>query len=213
MKAKYFFLTSALLLPPAFSGEKQQCDFLWGTASSSYQVEGGWNESGKGPSNWDYFTHNEVTKYIIGTVENGDVAANQISRDVYLKDIQLMKELGVNSYRFSISWSRVMPDGVTVNKKGLEYYNQLIADLKEANIEPVITLYHWDMPLALYKKGSWSNPESPVWFEKFAQVIFENFGNKSHNFITFNEPEGYVFTLEPLAANLIEKKPDGYRDV
>ena len=77
MKAKYFFLTSALLLPPAFSGEKQQCDFLWGTASSSYQVEGGWNESGKGPSNWDYFTHNEVTKYTIGTVENGDVAANQ----------------------------------------------------------------------------------------------------------------------------------------
>ncbi|ELP5713452.1 beta-glucosidase [Enterobacter asburiae] len=213
MKAKYFFFTSVLLLPPAFSGEKQQCDFLWGTASSSYQVEGGWNINGKGPSNWDYFTHNEVTKYTIGTVENGDIAANQISRDVYLKDIQLMKELGVNSYRFSISWSRIMPDGVTVNKKGLEYYSQLITDLKEANIEPVITLYHWDMPLALYKKGSWSNPESPVWFEKYAQVVFENFGSRSHNFITFNEPEGYIFTLEPLAANLINKKPDGYRDV
>ncbi|ELZ5050922.1 TPA: family 1 glycosylhydrolase, partial [Enterobacter asburiae] len=78
MKAKYFFFTSVLLLPPAFSGEKQQCDFLWGTASSSYQVEGGWNINGKGPSNWDYFTHNEVTKYTIGTVENGDIAANQI---------------------------------------------------------------------------------------------------------------------------------------
>lgn len=213
MKLKYLIFASAFSIPPAFSGDNPQCDFLWGTASSSYQVEGGWNEGGKGPSNWDYFTHKEVTKYIIGTAENGDIAANQISRDVYLKDIELMKKLGVNSYRFSISWSRIMPDGQTVNQQGLAYYAQLIADLKEANIEPVITLYHWDMPLALYKKGSWSNPESPVWFEKYAEVIFKNFGDKSHNFITFNEPEGYVFTLEPLADNLVNQKPNAYRDV
>lgn len=213
MKIKYLFFTSALLLPPAFSGENQQCDFLWGTASSSYQVEGGWDKDGKGASNWDYFTHNEVTKYTIGTVENGDVATNQISREVYLKDINLMKELGVNSYRFSISWSRIMPDGEKVNSLGIAYYAQLITDLKAANIEPVITLYHWDMPLVLYKKGGWSNPDSPAWFEKYAEVVFKNFGDKSHNFITFNEPEGDVFTLEPLADNLINKKPDAYRDV
>ncbi|HBK2352815.1 TPA: family 1 glycosylhydrolase [Escherichia coli] len=77
----------------------------------------------------------------------------------------------------------------------------------------LLEIYHWNTPLALYKKGSWSNPESPVWFEKYAQVIFENFGSRSYYFLTFNEPEGYVFTQEPLAANLIDKKLDGYRYV
>ncbi|XUV83315.1 glycoside hydrolase family 1 protein [Enterobacter sp. TMH.L2] len=213
MKFKCLLLSSFYFISPAFSAEHQQCDFLWGTASSSYQVEGGWDKDGKGPSNWDYFTHKEVTKYIIGKVENGDVAINQYSRDVYLKDIALMKQLAVNSYRFSISWSRVMPDGKTVNKQGLAYYLKLVSDLQAAGIEPVITLYHWDMPLALYQKGGWANPESPIWFENYANVIFQNFGDKSKYFITFNEPEGYVFTLEPLAENLINQKPDGYNDV
>lgn len=196
----------------AYSKDKK-CNFLWGTASSSYQVEGGWNAEGKGPSNWDYFTHNDVTKYTIGKSENGDIATNQISREVYLKDIKLMKELGVNSYRFSISWSRIMPDGDVVNPKGIAYYAKLISDLEANSIKPIVTLYHWDMPLALYNRGGWANPDSPVWFDKYAQVIFENFGKKVPYFITFNEPEGYIFTLEPLADNLINHKKSPYASV
>ncbi|MGP3592565.1 glycoside hydrolase family 1 protein [Vagococcus sp. WN89Y] len=207
------FCVIALFATNQTYGKDKKCDFLWGTASSSYQVEGGWNAEGKGPSNWDYFTHNNVTKYTIGKSENGDIATNQISREVYLKDIKLMKELGVNSYRFSISWSRVMPDGEVLNPQGIAYYAKLIADLKENGIKPIVTLYHWDMPLALYNRGGWANPDSPFWFDKYAQIIFKKFGDTVPVFITFNEPEGYVFTLEPLADNLVKNKVHPYESV
>ncbi|WP_196812956.1 family 1 glycosylhydrolase, partial [Cupriavidus sp. WS] len=166
------------------------CEFLWGTASSAYQVEGGWNSDGKGPSNWDQFTHQDLTKNVIGRSDNADVSVNQISRTVYLADIRLMKRLGINAYRFSISWARIMPDGYRVNQKGIDYYRGLIADLKAAGITPVVTLYHWDMPLSLYEKGGWGNSDSPGWFDKYSRVVFDNFGSSVPYFLTFNEPEG-----------------------
>ncbi|WP_454722533.1 MULTISPECIES: glycoside hydrolase family 1 protein [Cupriavidus] len=186
------------------------CEFLWGTASSAYQVEGGWNSDGKGPSNWDQFTHQGLTKNIIGRSDNADVSVNQLSRAVYLDDIRLMKRLGVNAYRFSISWSRIMPDGQRINQKGIDYYRGLIADLKAAGITPVITLYHWDMPLSLYEKGGWGNPDSPEWFGKYSRVVFENFGRSTPYFLTFNEPEGDIFTLTPLVKYFLSKTPSPY---
>ncbi|WP_264315643.1 glycoside hydrolase family 1 protein [Pseudomonas paraeruginosa] len=208
-------LSLALLCNVSLVAAKPQenCDFLWGTASAAYQVEGGWNLDGKGPSNWDDFTHRGITKYIIGEAHTGDIATNQISRETYLKDIKLMRSLGVNSYRFSISWARVMPDGHTINSKGLEYYGTLIKDLKNAGIIPIVTLYHWDMPLALYKKGGWYSPESPDWFASYAKLIFRNFAQEVPYFITFNEPEGNIFTLTPLAENLLTQTPSPYEKV
>jgi len=211
---KKTILSSLFLSLVAFNGQtaeqNNKCEFLWGVASAAYQVEGGWNIGGKGESNWDYFTHKGVTKHIIGKSDNGDIATNQISRDVYLKDIKLMEELGVNSYRFSINWARVLPDGQHINQEGLDYYKTLIADLHAAGIKPVITLHHWDMPLTLYKKGGWGNPESPEWFDLYAKLIFNNFAKDTPYFITFNEPEGYIFTLNPLVENLISDVPSPY---
>jgi len=210
-KIKAFLSISLLTFNVQASIKDKQCDFLWGTASSAYQVEGGWNVGGKGPSNWDYFTHQGITQKIVGgEPQNGDVATNQISREVYLKDIGLMKELGANSYRFSISWARVLPDGKTVNKEGIKYYKQLIADLKAAGIKPVITIYHWDMPLNLYQAGGWHNPNSVAWYKDYAKVVIDNFGKDAPYFITFNEPEGEIFTLNPLVAYLINKTPSPY---
>lgn len=118
-----------------------------------------------------------------------------------------MRKLGVNSYRFSISWARVLPDGQTINPKGLEYYKILIQDLKDAGITPIVTLYHWDMPLALYKKGGWYSSKSPDWFAGYAKLIFSNFGEEVPYFITFNEPEGNIFTLTPLVENFLTETP------
>lgn len=215
IKNRLALLSLALLYDTSLATAKPQenCNFLWGTASAAYQVEGGWNLDGKGPSNWDDFTHRGITKYLIGESHTGDVATNQISRDVYLKYIDLMRKLGVNSYRFSISWARVLPDGQTINPKGLEYYKILIQDLKDAGITPIVTLYHWDMPLALYKKGGWYSSKSPDWFAGYAKLIFSNFGEEVPYFITFNEPEGNIFTLTPLVENFLTETPSPYEKV
>ncbi len=151
----------ALLLILVNTLKAQQKDsFLWGVASAAYQVEGAYQADGKGESRWDFLTNKVgVTQFIIGEKQTGNVAINMYDRTQYLQDIQLMKKLGVNTYRFSIPWSRIIPQGTgAVNEKGLAHYHLLIKDLKIAGIEPLVTMYHFDMPQVLEEKGGWSNP-------------------------------------------------------
>ncbi|MCM1022925.1 MAG: GH1 family beta-glucosidase [Prevotella sp.] len=163
-------------------------DFIWGTATASYQVEGAAFEDGKGLNIWDAFSH------IDGKVfdnHNGDTAC-----DCYHRldgDLDLMKSLGVNSYRFSVSWSRIIPDGAgEVNPKGLDFYSRLIDGLISRGIKPCMTLYHWDLPYALHLKGGWLNDDMPDIFAAYAKLIKEQFGGRVHDFITFNEPQVFV---------------------
>lgn len=175
---------------PAASSIRFPKGFLLGTSTAAYQVEGAYQADGKGESNWDFMANKVgVTQFTIGKKETGNVADNMYDRAQYLKDIALMKAMGVNAYRFSIAWSRILPLGTgAVNAKGLAHYDQLIADLRAAGIEPVVTLYHFDLPQALIEQGGWGNPASEDWYAAYAEVIFKHYGQKVKKFITFNEP-------------------------
>jgi beta-glucosidase len=163
-------------------------DFLWGVATSAFQIEGAVNEDGRKPSIWDTFTHQQGNIY---ENQNADIACDHYH--LFHRDVAMMKELGIKAYRFSISWSRVLPDGVgKVNQKGIQFYHELIEDLLSAGIEPVLTLYHWDLPQVLYNRGGWLNPESAEWFEEYTRVIAENYGNHIKYYITFNEPNCFL---------------------
>ncbi len=158
-------------------------DFVWGTATSAYQVEGAYNEDGKGVSVWDTYTN----KFNLAQGETGNVAIDQYHR--YEEDVALLREMGVQSYRFSLAWTRILPEGTgVVNQAGIEYYNRLIDALINAGIEPAITLYHWDLPQALADRGGWRNRESVAWFEAYAEIAFKAFGDRVRTWITFNEP-------------------------
>jgi beta-glucosidase len=163
-------------------------EFLWGTATASYQVEGAWNEDGKGESIWDRFTHEEGR--IMGG-DTGDVACDQYHR--YGEDVALMKSLNHNAHRFSIAWSRVLPAGKSaVNQKGLDYYNRLVDELLAAGIEPMPTLYHWDLPQALQDDGGWANRDIIEHFARYAEVMVNALGDRVKKWMVFNEPA--VFT-------------------
>ena len=163
-------------------------DFVWGAATASYQIEGAYKEDGKGLNVWDIFTH-QKGKTLYGAT--GDIACDHYHR--YKEDVKLMSELGLKAYRFSISWSRIMPDGTgKVNPKGIAFYNNLINELLKYSITPYITLYHWDLPYELYLRGGWLNKESSQWFEEYTKVVAENFGDRVKDFITFNEPSVFV---------------------
>lgn len=160
-------------------------DFIWGTATSSYQVEGASNLDGKGPSIWDAFVS------IPGKILNGETG--NIACDHYHKfkeDIQLMKDMGVKAYRFSIAWSRVMPTGKdAVNEQGIQFYSDLIDELIKADIEPWVTLYHWDLPLALQlEDDGWLSDTIPDYFAAYSDLCFSRFGDRVKNWITLNEP-------------------------
>eukprot|EP01024_Parvocaulis_polyphysoides_P048989 TRINITY_DN4707_c1_g1_i1.p1 TRINITY_DN4707_c1_g1~~TRINITY_DN4707_c1_g1_i1.p1 ORF type:complete len:565 (-),score=60.07 TRINITY_DN4707_c1_g1_i1:218-1723(-) len=159
--------------------------FMWGTASSAYQVEGAWMQDGKGMSIWDAFSHTEGH---INDKTTGDTAIDMYHK--FKDDVQLMKNLGVTHYRFSISWPRIIPAGEgSTNPNGVQYYHNLIDELIANNIEPVVTLYHWDLPLALHtKRRGWLAPEIVKSFLKYAQVCFAEFGSKVKWWITINEP-------------------------
>lgn len=163
-------------------------NFVWGTATSSIQIEGVAPESGKGKNIWDEFSH------ILGKTKDGytpDVACSHFYR--YKEDVQIMKQMGIQAYRFSIDWSRVIPDGVgKVNEKGLQFYSDLIDELLENNIEPYATLYHWELPLALHHKGGWLNDEIVEWFGNYAALIAKTFGNRVKHFFTINEPQCFI---------------------
>lgn len=162
--------------------------FIWGAATSAYQVEGAAREDGRGVSVWDVFCGKEG-KILDGC--SGDSACDQYHR--MEEDVALMAELGIRSYRFSLSWSRILPDGTgTVNQKGIDYYNRLIDRLKANGIEPFVTLHHWDLPQALQEKGGWLNPNSIVWFADFAKIAAEAFSDRVKYFLTFNEPQCFI---------------------
>jgi beta-glucosidase len=206
MRKAFIFsmLIAALLLNNSCSNKadnsklKAPKDFLWGVASAAYQVEGAYQADGKGESKWDFFANKlGVTQFMIGVKQTGNIAINQYERKQYLQDIQQMKELGINTYRFSIAWTRILPQGTgEVNEKGIAHYKLLIKDLKDAGIEPMITLYHYDMPQVLVEKGGWNNPESVQWYKNYATVVFNNFGQEVKHFITFNEPYIEFFLVD-----------------
>ena len=165
-----------------------QKDFVWGAATSSYQIEGAAFEDGKGLSIWDVYAH-QPGKVFEG--HNGDVACDHYHR--FEEDVKLMKQLGIKAYRFSISWPRILPDGIgTVNQKGLDFYSRLTDALLENGITPYVTLYHWDQPYELYLRGGWLNPDSPKWFAEYAAVVARALGDRVKNFITFNEPQVFI---------------------
>jgi beta-glucosidase len=158
--------------------------FYWGTATASYQIEGGWNEDGKGESIWDTFSH---TQGKIRDGSTGDVACDHYHR--WKEDVALMKEIGCNAYRFSISWPRVIPKGKgKVNPLGLSFYDRLVDALLEANITPFITLYHWDLPQALQDEGGWANRDTAYYFAEYASVVAHKLGDRVKHWITHNEP-------------------------
>lgn len=160
-------------------------NFIWGAASAAHQIEGAYNEDGKGLSIWDvYAGKNGNTRYN----ENGKVACDHYHR--VDEDIALIKELGIPYYRFSISWPRVIPEGTgEINKKGLQFYSDLVDKLLANGIEPMVTLYHWDYPYALHRKGSWLNDDSPDWFLEYTKVIVDALSDRVQYWITINEPQ------------------------
>ncbi len=163
-------------------------DFLWGVATAAYQIEGAAYEDGKGLSVWDTFCKQEGK---VKDNQTGEVACDHYHR--YEEDIELMAKLGVKAYRFSISWTRILPNGIgEINQKGIDFYNNLINCLLKHNITPLITLFHWDYPEALEQKGAWLNEDSPKWFEEYAQVAAKAFGDRVKHFITFNEPQVFL---------------------
>ncbi|KAM1214734.1 hypothetical protein ACFX2I_011219 [Malus domestica] len=175
--------------------------FVFGTASSAFQYEGAVKEDGRGPSIWDTFSH---TFGKIADSSNADVAVDEYHRyKASLEDVQRMKDMGMDAYRFSISWTRIFPNGTGhINQAGVDYYNRLIDALLAKGIEPYVTLYHWDLPQALEDKYSgWLNPQVIKDFATYADACFQNFGDRVKHWITFNEPhtfsiQGYDVGLE-----------------
>lgn len=158
--------------------------FLWGAATSAYQIEGSPLADGAGPSNWHHFSHTP------GRTEDGagaDLACDHYRR--YAEDVELMRTIGLRAYRFSISWSRVLPEGRgALNAKGLGFYDRLVDALLAAGIQPFATLFHWDFPAALDHRGGWLNPDSASWFADYARAAFRALGDRVTHWATINEP-------------------------
>lgn len=159
-------------------------DFCWGTATAAFQIEGAHSEDGKGESIWDRFTRLPGK---IADGKNGEVACDHYHR--YREDLRLMKEIGLNSYRFSVAWPRIFPEGRgQVNQKGVDFYKALLEGLKEHGIRPMLTLYHWDLPQHLQSRGGWANSETTESFVEYAVTLFRELGDLVDFWITFNEP-------------------------
>lgn len=157
--------------------------FYWGTATAATQVEGAWNEDGKSPSIWDVAGH---TPGRIKDGSNADIACDQYHR--FREDIALMKQMNMNSYRFSVSWPRVIPTGNgAVNQKGLDYYSRLVDALREAGVEPMLTLYHWDLPYDLHNAGGWLNRKIVDWYCTYTEAVVKALGDRVRYWIPFNE--------------------------
>lgn len=170
-------------------------DFVWGAATAAYQIEGAAYEDGRGESVWDVHCHdtrkNPEGKQNILDGETGDVSCDFYHH--YKEDIQRMKNMGLKAFRFSISWSRVLPDGTgRVNEKGLQFYSDLVDALLEAEIEPWVTLFHWDFPQQLQIRGGWQNPESPEWFAEYTKVIVDRLSDRVSHWMTLNEPQCHL---------------------
>ncbi|WP_277669029.1 GH1 family beta-glucosidase [Caproiciproducens galactitolivorans] len=162
-------------------------EFIWGTASAAYQIEGGVSEGGRGPSVWDTFSHMPGK---IFENQNGDIACDAYHR--YKEDIRLMAELGIHNYRFSISWARVIPDGFHVNPKGLEYYDRLVDCCLNYGITPWVTLYHWDLPQEVENQGGWTNRKTAKAFCWYAETVVRHFYERVRHWYTLNEPQCFI---------------------
>jgi beta-glucosidase len=197
---KAFLLSLSIILSLFACKNTTKDPFYWGVATCAYQVEGNYQADGKGESKWDFLTNKvQITKLVVGEQMTGNVSINMYDRTQYLKDIQLMKELGVNSYRMSLDWSRIIPDGTGApNEAALKHYDVLIDDLLAAGIEPFVTLYHFDYPAVLLKQGGWGNPEMENWWLNYATICLKRYGQKVKHFITFNEPYIEFFLVENL---------------
>lgn len=162
--------------------------FLWGAATSAYQIEGAAREDGKGLSVCDTIC---LRPGAVKFGHTGDIACDHYH--LFREDVALMKQIGLQAYRFSISWPRVLPGGIgTVNEKGLDFYDQLVDSLLEAGIQPCATLFHWDFPHALYCRGGWLNPESSDWFAEYTKVMAGRLGDRVKTWITLNEPQVFI---------------------
>ena len=163
-------------------------DFVWGVATAAYQIEGAADEDGKGPSVWDAFSKKTGAVFEGHT---GDEACDHYHR--YREDVALMKRLGVGSYRFSVSWPRVLPAGVGApNRKGLDFYNRLVDELLGNGIQPLCTVFHWDYPQALYKRGGWLKRDSAEWFADYAKLLGTRLGDRVKVWATQNEPQCFI---------------------
>lgn len=163
-------------------------DFVWGAASSAYQIEGGAAQDGRGPSVWDTFCERPGA---VRDGHTGDVACDHYNR--FSDDVKLMADMGVRAYRFSISWTRVLPSGRgRINEKGLAFYGRLVDALLAAGIEPWATLFHWDYPEALQQQGGWLDRESPEWFARYAGVVTSALADRVTNWMTINEPQIFI---------------------
>ncbi|KAK5638801.1 hypothetical protein RI129_013096 [Pyrocoelia pectoralis] len=162
-------------------------DLILGCATSAYQVEGAWNEDGKGENIWDRFTHTRPEMIADGT--NGDIACDSYHK--IDEDVALIKDVGFSRYRISISWTRILPYGFVnvINKEGIKYYNNLIDKLISNGITPQVTLYQFDLPQVLQDLGGWTNSLVSKWFEDYARVVFDTFGDRVKEWITVNEPK------------------------
>ncbi|MDQ3103906.1 MAG: family 1 glycosylhydrolase, partial [Actinomycetota bacterium] len=159
-------------------------DFCWGAATAAYQIEGGAGESGRGPSIWDTFSHTPGA--VLGG-DTGDVTSDHFHR--WREDVALMAELGLRAYRFSVAWPRVQPDGRgPVNEAGLDFYRQLVDELRAHDVEPWITLYHWDLPQALEDAGGWPERDTAERFAEYAAATVAALGDRVRFWTTLNEP-------------------------
>ncbi|XP_053977574.1 myrosinase 1-like [Hylaeus volcanicus] len=163
-------------------------NFTLGAATSAYQIEGAWNVSDKGESVWDRFSHRYDGRIVANVT--GDVATDSYYK--YKEDVALLKQLGLDSYRFSVSWPRILPTGFAnyISQDGVRYYHNLIDELLANEIEPLMTLYHWDHPQVLEDAGGWLNSEMVNWFGDYARILYREYGDKVKKFISINEPAG-----------------------
>jgi beta-glucosidase len=158
--------------------------FVWGAATASYQIEGAHDEDGRSPSIWDTFSR--TPGKVVGG-DTGDVACDHYHR--VAEDVALMSSLGLDAYRFSVAWPRIVPEGTgAVNQVGVDFYSRLVDTLLGAGIRPVVTLYHWDLPQVLDDRGGWLNRDSAQWFTEYTEAVVAALGDRVTNWTTFNEP-------------------------
>lgn len=178
-------------------------NFTWGAAAAAYQIEGAWDEDGKGPSIWDTFSAKPGMVFENNT---GQVACDHYHR--YQDDVKMMKSLGLQAYRFSVAWARVLPEGIgAVNAKGLAFYDKLVDCLLAAGIEPWVTLYHWDFPQALMDKGGWRNRDSSLWFAEYTAHVVDQLSDRVSNWMTINEPQVFNDQALRIESGDMKKKP------
>ena len=172
--------------------------FLFGTATCAYQIEGAWNEDGKGESIWDRYVHSGT--HCIKNDDTADIAIDHYHR--YNEDFDILQSLNTNAYRFSISWARILPEGTgKINQKGIDFYNNIINAMLARGIEPAATLFHWDLPASLQEKGGWANRDIVKYFLEYAKICFTQFGDRVKRWFTINEP--IVFTKRGYGLGLV----------